>query len=427
MIDTQHFIPWRNALQPASFRGVPFGVQAAGDAVGRRTVTHEFVQSDDPYVEDLGSTPRVINLTAFVLGRDYMAGRDALQNALDTPGPGTLVHPWYGSITVCLSAPAQISHSAQDGGMVVFTLTFTRVDTPTTPSPVQNPRSLVGQLADAAEFATAALLDARLVIAGYGAWVLEQAANVVDASISQAAEFLGIDPASVSSWADDAKSGLYLYQSITSPGGFGASFVGLFQGMAANLHMENRGRSPYPLFNLTAQTPVYTVPPVAGISRTLAAHNAMAITDAVRAASAAEAMRHAAQWQPETRTEAGGMRGQIMDAVELVLHNAAHIPSGPGMQPSGDAVYTAYADLRVRALAAVAQNAGTAADVLSVHTLAILPSLFVAHAHSSAQHFDRTTSAARMAEAAADVVARNSVPHPGFVPAGQTLEVLRRA
>ena len=73
---------WRKRLLPASFRGVPFEVESDSAPVGRRTQVHEFVQRDDPVVEDLGRQVRTYKLAAFVIGGDYMAKRDALLAAL---------------------------------------------------------------------------------------------------------------------------------------------------------------------------------------------------------------------------------------------------------------------------------------------------------------------------------------------------------
>lgn len=108
---------WKMQLRAASFRGVSFGVTADESEGGRRTVTHEFPQREAPYVEDLGGAPRRFTVQAFVLGSDYMSRRDALEAALQQPGPGTLVHPWYGEVQVSQTAPYKVRHSAQDGGM----------------------------------------------------------------------------------------------------------------------------------------------------------------------------------------------------------------------------------------------------------------------------------------------------------------------
>lgn len=116
---------WRKRLLPASFRGVPFEVDSDSSPVGRRTQVHEFVQRDDPVVEDLGRHARVYKLQAFVIGGDYMAKRDALLAALDEPGPGELAHPWLGRVLVT-ATECELTHSRQEGGMCRFSLTFVK-------------------------------------------------------------------------------------------------------------------------------------------------------------------------------------------------------------------------------------------------------------------------------------------------------------
>lgn len=116
---------WRKRLLPASFRGVPFEVDSDSSPVGRRTQVHEFVQRDDPVVEDLGRQVRTYKLSAFVIGGDYMAQRDALLAALDEPGAGELSHPWLGRMLVT-ATDCELSHSRQDGGMCRFELTFVK-------------------------------------------------------------------------------------------------------------------------------------------------------------------------------------------------------------------------------------------------------------------------------------------------------------
>lgn len=80
---------WRDSLQAASFRGVPFEVMADSVPVGRRVQVHEFVQRDTPYAEDLGRATRPFAVKAFVCGDDCLALRDALLAVLDEPGPGS--------------------------------------------------------------------------------------------------------------------------------------------------------------------------------------------------------------------------------------------------------------------------------------------------------------------------------------------------
>src|SRR4051812_46874435 len=95
---------WIDRLVPASFRGAGVKVDKAEREIGRRTVTFTYPQRDTPFVEDLGLHPRVFSIDGYVGGRgDYFPERDALIAAIDTPGPGTLVHPYYGTLQVAVT------------------------------------------------------------------------------------------------------------------------------------------------------------------------------------------------------------------------------------------------------------------------------------------------------------------------------------
>ena len=139
---------WRDQLHPASFRGVPFHVDSDSMPAGRRTQTHEYPQRDKPLVEDLGRVTREIKLAAFVIGEDCYFQRDNLLNALDKPGAGELVHPWYGRLTATATV-CSVSHERREGGMVRFDLVFVedgeKVGTATVKTSVFIEPSMYGQ------------------------------------------------------------------------------------------------------------------------------------------------------------------------------------------------------------------------------------------------------------------------------------------
>lgn len=112
-------------LQPASFRGVPFEVEASGITVGRRTVVHEYPQRDRPYVEDMGRATRNITLQCFVVGSDYLEQAQALMHELEEPGPGTLVHPWLGEMEVTITSVSELQF---DQGLGVASVTITATE-----------------------------------------------------------------------------------------------------------------------------------------------------------------------------------------------------------------------------------------------------------------------------------------------------------
>lgn len=112
-------------LLPASFRDVPFHVGTNDLGAGRRVQVHEYPQRDKPFVEDLGRATRELEFTAVLVGEDYVDQVNALLKALETPGPGTLVHPWLGEMEVALKDKGRVSF---DSGLGKATLQLSFVE-----------------------------------------------------------------------------------------------------------------------------------------------------------------------------------------------------------------------------------------------------------------------------------------------------------
>ncbi len=87
---------WRDELQPASFRGVPFHVAANTRGGGRRGFTYEFAKSERSLDEDLGRRVTRVTVTAYLIGAFYHREADALENALTREGGGQLILPILG-------------------------------------------------------------------------------------------------------------------------------------------------------------------------------------------------------------------------------------------------------------------------------------------------------------------------------------------
>lgn len=403
---------WRDQMQPASFRGVSFGVSRASDDLGRRVVRHDYPQRDDPYVEDLGRAPRVISVTGFVVGPDYMAGRDALQEALDTPGPGTLIHPWHGSLTVCVTS-ARVEHSAENGGMAVFTMSFVRVRTDAAadrPLPRADYPSVAVNRGRAAALLVQDVLDASLGLAGVRDVVLNATRAALMAGLDRVGACLGLDLTGAAGWLRRvAGSSAALYDLIQS-GALGASLRQLFADVADGGLSGSGGVAPGPqgffdAARLLAPAPV----PEAGITRTTAARNAAAVTSAIKRFAIVEALTGTAAVIPDTRDQAQRLRGEVVSAVDAV---SIALPAAP----LGDAAMAAFEDLRAAVLPALAGHAGLAPDISTFTLSRPQPSLAVAWRVAGREGIETVE---------ADLVARNNVRHPGFVPAGKALEAVR--
>jgi prophage DNA circulation protein len=93
---------WFQQLQPGSWRGVGFVLDAGDTAAGRRVAIHEYPYRDDAWAEDLGKLPRRFAIQAFIVGDDCYQQRDAMLRAVEQSGAGTLVHPTLGSVQCVL-------------------------------------------------------------------------------------------------------------------------------------------------------------------------------------------------------------------------------------------------------------------------------------------------------------------------------------
>jgi prophage DNA circulation protein len=93
---------WWQQLQPGSWRGHGFVLDAGETKAGRRVAVHEYPYRDTTWAEDVGKLPRRFALQAFIVGDDVYQQRDALVADAEIAGPGTLVHPTLGSIQVVL-------------------------------------------------------------------------------------------------------------------------------------------------------------------------------------------------------------------------------------------------------------------------------------------------------------------------------------
>lgn len=109
-----------------SWRGVPMHVPDISTPAGRRIVSTELPGIDVTLHEDLGLSTGAIRVTALLAGDDYIAQARAMQDACETRGPGTLVHPWLGEMLVVLKDPADITFRATELRTVQVRLTFER-------------------------------------------------------------------------------------------------------------------------------------------------------------------------------------------------------------------------------------------------------------------------------------------------------------
>ena len=396
---------WRDTLKARSVDGAPlvgrfrqarFIVPNSDATFGRRAELHEYPQRDIPWVEDLGRKARQFTIEVFVdgrLGGDYLSARDALIAAIEEPGPGTLVHPWYGTLNVALAEPASVRESTREGGRATFRLTFVEAGELRFPSSARDTSLVVDRRADAVLSAATDIFADTFDVSGLPGWSLAA---------------LEADLAATLAELEKQVSGVTgtIAAEIRAPANMAAAIVGSVQRLGAVATEPLRAMQLYRrLFDAgdDNQNAPATTPTLRRQVR-----NAAAARRLVQQAAVAEACRASSQADYSTRDDALATAELLQDALDKQMAAADPVTGSP----VEDGVYQALAALHAAVSSDLLERGARLPELVSYTPRATLPALVVAH---------RLYGDARRAE---EITNRNRIRHPGFVPGGEELEVL---
>lgn len=397
---------WREQWQKASFRGVEFRFRTASATLGRRNVVHSYPGRDDPYVEDMGRKAREFTIEAFVIGDNYIAWRNQLEAACEQAGSGELVHPTRGRMQVALQ-DCRPSESIDAGGMASYSLTFIEAGSNRFPTVRTDAPSLVSGAADNALGAVRGDFAKRFKVSGFPAFVGTSALGNVTAAIS------GIRGSFLSYLPDMNILPSFNFELAALLGAAGSLFgtpedlasrfgaqIGALNGLlspadtrAATVSLSGFG---------TAQsgfTPLPSVPATTP-SRVQQGANQAAVVNMVQRTALVESARAASQVTFTSRNEALAVRDQLADALQVQAETAP------------DNVYVALTDLRVALVKDIGTRAANLTGLVEFTPRATVPAIVLAYRLYDDPSRD------------AEIVSRNRVRHPGFVPGGRALEVL---
>lgn len=94
--------PYFGEIFSCSFNGAPFFARGAESNFGRKVAVHKYPYRDTVWPEDTGRKAREFMVEGFLQGDDVIAQRDWMKTVCETPGPGILIHPTYGILSVSL-------------------------------------------------------------------------------------------------------------------------------------------------------------------------------------------------------------------------------------------------------------------------------------------------------------------------------------
>ncbi len=383
---------WREDLRPASFRGVPFHVEAHDLTGGRRLALHQFPLRDEPYAEDLGRQGRNQNVDAYVVGDDYMAARDKLIAALEKAGPGSLVHPYLGTMQMAVRS-YRLRESTRDGGIARFAIAFVEAGAAAFPSAAADTAGQCQLAADTLLETAAEDFKSWWNVDGLPQPVIAELEAELDRTLDGVTRLVGHIAGPIAA-------------EIRAPANMAAALIGAVAQVAAVAGSPLQAARLYEsLFSAGSRSaPVPTNTP----TRRRQARSVNALHQLTRRAAVAEASRQSARAEFTARADALAQRTTLTAALDA--QSAATDPVSGA--PIADAVYQAMADLR----AAVAEDLrirGARLPELTRYTPpGTLPALVVAHR----LYGDATREG--------EIVNRNRIRHPGFVGGGQGLEVL---
>ena len=391
---------WRDNLREASFRGVPFQYEDVGRQFGRRVKRHEYPGRDDPHHEDLGAETATINISAYVIEPDHLAKAEALEAALIKPGPGTLVHPYYGEVS-CVLVSANEQFTTDKGGMVRFSLRFERAGGNNAPAARVDTASRLNLASTEIKTASISEFTSVFNVDGAPGWVADSAASdsltVMD-SVNTAAS----TTSNLTALADLAFNTVEMATNAASlvrdPFTLATRLVdavSVTPGVSASLKLA---ADTFSLGAIAATTP----------SRLLESGNRTALINLVNRASLATAIDNMSTTSFETSADVYTLRDTMTSITDNLQAGA------------GDDVMQSLS----KGLAAVTRHASAIAPALpslvSVNANAVQPSIVTSYRLYG-------DDISKVLSAAETIARRNALRHPGFVPAGDPIEVLTNA
>lgn len=376
----------------ASFRGVPFFVEAAQRTGGRRMAKHQFVDGEDPEVDDLGKVGNDFGVTGYVLGESYLKQKRQLMSALqDVKGPGGLVHPYDGRQRVQVGT-VTVVETKSDGGMATFEIQFSHAPVRSAPSAVVDLNVDVVTLAADVLVSNSSNLEEEALVLGVPSFALAS----LSADLTTIANGLD-DRLSIiaTSTQELAKMSLQIDLIVTQA----AALVKTPADMLAELLLVTEQLSvsieEKPLEAVRSLLGTYGLDsPDAAIgdteTRIQERANQLLYADALRIVLISEAARIITEVDFESTEQATEARDQIVDALDALALTA------------GSTTYGDIVNLRSSVLLAIPGDKALA-SIVTITQHRDTPSLALSY-----RLYGNVDSAA-------DLVARNNIAHPGYM------------
>ncbi|MCW5666471.1 MAG: DNA circularization N-terminal domain-containing protein [Piscinibacter sp.] len=395
---------WRDRYQRGSFRGVEFYTQAAESTLGRRNVVHEFPLRDLPFVEDLGRAARAYRIDCLYLGEDYDIWRDRLIDAIEQPGAGTLIHPYLGEMSVAVLRFTQ-RESTFEGGTTSISIEFVEAGERKLPAKTADTGALLVSAADKAAAQSAKdFASGKYAVAKKPQFLADSVGKFMKDTLGQVQQLAGSIREKAAEVAELVRGVQQVNRDLVSiiyePASAAQALVGNVKQLIRSVAVGPREALGLARTFFRFGSGLPNVPQTTAARRQQASNQA-AMTQVVRVTALTEAARAVSALEFESYDDATAVRDELLEAADALVDDGV-----------SDELFAALAALRAALVRDVAARGGDLARLASYTPRATVPALVLAYRlYADASRGD-------------EIVARNRIAHPGFVPGERALQVL---
>ncbi len=405
---------WLKTLWAASYKGVPFYFEEDREKGGRDNVKNVFPHRDPPFIEDMGESLRFYSGAAYVHGDNADQLAAALKAVLASYGAGTLVVPYFGAVTVhCEEFERKTERDKL--GYVAFDVKFVRAGAASAFISVPFLQNVAFVAANDLAGAIAALFPATIATLGEPDHVVASAADTLAgaaAAIDVLRQQYPSAPAASAKVRDAVASIIAAVpDAITvasAPGdvaaGVAASLISAARDLAASMPAASGAQAALALAGAFPSAHLVLGGAPFKLSSDRAAVNAEASARVARLAAMTAYAESVLRMTFASRPDGVTMRGEVAERFENELYDTTGAANA--------ALYVALDTLRNAVIEWLTRTINDLAPVITVESNVIRPSLDLA--------WRLYADPAR----ADELVARNSVRHPSFMP--RTIEALSR-
>jgi len=394
---------WRDRLRPASFRGVPFFIEASQYTGGRRVQFHEFPDRDLPYPEDIGKVGNTYRVDGHIIGGDeYWTLKNRLVEACNKEGPGELIHPYYGTLQV-QCGPLSIEENTLEGRFAKVTFLFYEAGDDSFPTNVDDKEALVDAAAENALAQAKTNFDNNFSIKDQPGFVVEGARAQVQAAadaFTDATKGVVTDAERIADLAFSIRNlKAEANTLLQSPAKLSQRFLdslNLLEGAVGVPDRTLQAHSTLFRFGSAALGPSGVTPERATERANFGLINNFIIQSAV-----VKATQQAIQVDYESVEAAEASRDQLIEVMDAQI-----------LTTTDDNVFNSFKDLLARMVDVLPSADGDLPSLKTVQIPDTIPSLVLAY-----DLFENP-------ETEEDIINRNGIRHPGFIEGLSELEVI---